>query len=87
MVEWARSGRAGPAHARTVGTGIDAALLERLEHEFRTPLAAIRAIAEILKDEADLEPAERAAMLDAILIEQARLAHTLEALLEELAGD
>jgi signal transduction histidine kinase len=57
-----------------------------LEHEFRTPLAAIRAIAEILKEEADLEPAERAAMLDALLVEQARLARTLEALLDELAG-
>jgi len=57
---------------------------ERLEHELRTPLAAIRAIGEILRDEPDLAPAERAALLDALLVEQARLGRTLEALLDEL---
>lgn len=57
---------------------------EQLEHELRTPLAAIRAIAEILRDEPHLAPAERAALLDALLVEQARLGRTLEALLAEL---
>jgi len=84
VVRWASG---GPV-ARAIGLGRpDAAeLLGRLEHEFRTPLAAIRAIAEILRDAPDLGPEERAAMLDAILVEQSRLARTLEALLDELAG-
>ncbi len=60
---------------------------ELLEHELKTPLTAIRAIAEILKDEMDLSAAERAALIDALLIEQARLARTLECLLAELAGE
>jgi signal transduction histidine kinase len=58
----------------------------RLEHEFRTPLAAIRAIGEILRDAPEPGPAERRALLDALLVEQARLTRTLEALLEELVA-
>ncbi|MCS6876679.1 MAG: hypothetical protein NZP72_00110 [Geminicoccaceae bacterium] len=56
-----------------------------LEHELRTPLTAIRAIAEILKEDSDLTAAEREALLDALLVEQARLARTLETLLDALA--
>jgi signal transduction histidine kinase len=69
-----------------MGSWLEGEKLALLEHEIRTPLAAIRAIAEILREEDELEPAERAAMLDALLLEQARLARTLEALLDELAG-
>ncbi|MCS6779372.1 MAG: hypothetical protein NZ555_06700 [Geminicoccaceae bacterium] len=76
--------RAGALPAPTLGLPPEGLL--RLEHELRTPLAAIRAIAEILKDGADLLPAEREALLEALLAEQARLARTLEALLDELAG-
>ncbi|MCL6607434.1 MAG: hypothetical protein K6T74_04990 [Geminicoccaceae bacterium] len=86
MADWVRHGRGLPAPTRSIGSPLEQQTLALLEHEFRTPLAAIRAIAEILKEEDDLEPAERAAMLDALLIEQARLTRTLEALLEELAG-
>lgn len=76
--------RGGALPALTLGLPPEAFL--ELEHELRTPLAAIRAIAEILKDGADLLPAEREALLDALLVEQARLARTLEALLDELAA-
>lgn len=57
-----------------------------LEHELRTPLAAIRAIGEILRDVPELDADERGALLDALLVEQDRLAGTLEALLDELLG-
>jgi signal transduction histidine kinase len=77
-------GRAAGASDRRIVSRLAPDRLEALEHELRTPLAAIRAIAEILKDEADLSSAERAALLDALLVEQARLGRTLEALLDEL---
>lgn len=73
----ARPGELGPAER-------DARAM--LEHELRTPLAAIRAIGEILRDVPELEAEERRALLDALLVEQSRLAGTLEALLDELLG-
>lgn len=76
-----RCGRAGP----NATLGSPGASFELLEHELRTPLTAIRAIAEILKEESDLTAAEREALLDALLVEQARLARTLETLLDALA--
>ncbi|MCS7267902.1 MAG: hypothetical protein NZ704_07575 [Geminicoccaceae bacterium] len=76
-----RCGRAGP----NATLGSPAASFELLEHELRTPLTAIRAIAEILKEDSDLTAAEREALLDALLVEQARLARTLETLLDALA--
>ena len=76
--------RAGGVRTGERPIGIDA--FDRLAHEFRTPLAAIRAIGEILRDEAELGPAERRALLEALLVEQGRLARTLEAVLDELAG-
>lgn len=84
MAEGLFGGRAAGASDRRIVSRLAPDRLEALEHELRTPLAAIRAIAEILEDEADLAPAERAALLDALLVEQARLGRTLEALLDEL---
>lgn|GEM_PF-5137425 len=81
---WLRGGRGRHASEPVVDPRFEADRRERLEHELRTPLAAIRAIGEILRDEPDLAPAERAALLDALLVEQARLGRTLEALLDEL---
>lgn len=73
--------------ARAIGYGsVEDAVLARLEHEFRTPLAAIQAIGEILRDAPELQVQERRALLDALLVEQGRLTRTLEALLEELAA-
>ena len=73
--------------ARATGSGwIEDEVLARLEHEFRTPLAAIRAIGEILRDVPELQAPERRALLDALLVEQDRLARTLEVLLEELGA-
>jgi signal transduction histidine kinase len=86
VAEWVRHGRGRIAPTRAMGSWLEGEKLALLEHEIRTPLAAIRAIAEILREEDELEPAERAAMLEALLLEQARLARTLEALLDELAG-
>lgn len=86
VVEWALGGRTAATRERGLLRPEAAEALERLEHEFRTPLAAIRAIAEILRDEPDLTPAERTAMLEGLLIEQSRLARTLEALLDQLAA-
>lgn len=75
-------GHAAPT--RSIDRPLDDGTIARLEHEFRTPLAAIRAIGEILRDGPDLAPTERAALIDALLVEQARLGRTLEALLDEL---
>mgnify|MGYP005840384375 FL=1 len=73
--------------ARATGSGwIEDEVLAQLEHEFRTPLAAIRAIGEILRDVPELQAPERRALLDALLVEQDRLARTLEVLLEELGA-
>ncbi len=73
--------------ARAIGSGwVEDEVLARLEHELRTPLAAIRAIGEILRDAPELQVQERRALLDALLVEQGRLTRTLEALLEELVA-
>lgn len=53
-----------------------------LEHELKTPLASIRAISEILRDYPDISDAERHRMLEAVLVEQARLARTVDLVLE-----
>lgn len=86
VVERASGGPGRAARARAVEPPVAAEARDRLEHEFRTPLAAIRAIGEILLDAPDLPAAERRALLEALLVEQARLAVTLEAVLDELAG-
>ncbi len=87
MVEWLGAGDRRGRGMRVLEAALDEAARERLEHELRTPLAAIRAIAEILLDEPHLTPAERSRLVEAILAEQARLARTLEALLDQLAGE
>lgn len=74
------------ALTRSIDLPLDDGTIARLEHEFRTPLAAIRAIGEILRDAPDLHVQEQRALLDALLVEQGRLARTLEVLLEELVA-
>lgn len=51
------------------------------EHELFTPLTAMRAIAEILRDHPDLDEPQRRMFIERLLIEQARLEHRITQLL------
>lgn len=54
-------------------------LLAQLEHDLLTPLAAIRALAEILRDYPELSREDQLVFLERILGEQARLERRIEA--------
>jgi len=64
---------------------VDPVARSMLEHQWRTPLTAIRSAAEILRDQPDLTPVERNELLDALLAETARLNVNLERYLTRLA--
>lgn len=54
-------------------------LLAQLEHDLLTPLAAMRALAEILRDHPELSREEQLAFLERMLGEQLRLERRIEA--------
>jgi signal transduction histidine kinase len=54
-------------------------LFVQLEHDLLTPLAAIRALAEILRDYPELSREDQLVFLERILGEQARLERRIEA--------
>jgi signal transduction histidine kinase len=58
---------------------------EEIEHELRTPLASIRSLSEIMRDYPDLSPEQRQRFLDLVLLENERLARTVERLLDSPA--
>lgn len=58
---------------------------EEIEHELRTPLASIRSLSEIMRDYPDLTPEQRQRFLDVVLVENERLARTVERLLGSAA--
>ena len=60
---------------------VDLDSFHELEHEFKTPLASIRALSEILRDYPDISEGERVRMLEAMLVEQARLSRTVDRVL------
>jgi Na+/proline symporter/nitrogen-specific signal transduction histidine kinase len=51
--------------------------LYTVTHEIRTPLTSIRAMAEIMQDNPDLEPAQKEQFLEAIIQEAERLSHLI----------
>lgn len=59
----------------------DAMSYEEVEHELRTPLASIRSLSEIMRDHPDLSAEERRRFLEGVLVENERLAQTVERLL------
>jgi signal transduction histidine kinase len=63
------------------------ATYEEIEHELRTPLAAIRSLSEILHDTPELPEPERRRFLAAMLAENERLTRTVEHLLARLAPE
>jgi signal transduction histidine kinase len=71
-----RGEQAGPADA-----GLS---YGQLEHDLKTPLCAISAFVEILRDYPDLTPEERPQLLDRIVGESGRLLSTIERLLRRL---
>jgi signal transduction histidine kinase len=54
-----------------------------LEHELRTPVAAIKAAAEILKNYPDLTDAERQAFTDVVVVESSRLTERVIELVDD----
>lgn len=54
---------------------------EEIEHELRTPLASIRSLSEIMRDYPDLTEDQRRRFLEVLLVENERLARTVEQLL------
>ncbi|GBD44136.1 Sensor protein SphS [bacterium HR40] len=66
---------------RPAGNGLDPFPADR-EHELLTPLTAIRAIAEILRDHPELAPAERMLFVERLLAEQQRLEQCIARLLD-----
>ena len=58
---------------------------EEIEHELRTPLASIRSLSEIMRDYPDLTEDQRQRFLEVLLIENERLARTVERLLGSTA--
>lgn len=55
------------------------------EHELKTPLAAIRAAAEILQDYPDLTPDERMQFTSVLLSESSRLTQRVSEVVEQIA--
>ena len=53
------------------------------EHDLRTPLTVVRAVAEILRDHADLPALDRRRLLDALVEESERLSQAIERILGE----
>jgi signal transduction histidine kinase len=58
---------------------------EEIEHELRTPLASIRSLSEIMRDYPDLTEDQRRRFLEVLLVENERLARTVERLLDSTA--
>lgn len=56
--------------------------LSQVSHEVRTPMTAIRAFSEILREEADLSPGERRRMVETIHRESLRLTKLLDEILD-----
>ena len=59
----------------------DALSFEEIEHELKTPLTSIRSLSEIMRDYPDLSETERQRFLEVMLVENERLARTVEKLL------
>ena len=59
----------------------DALSFEEIEHELKTPLTSIRSLSEIMRDYPDLSETERQRFLEVMLVENERLARTVERLL------
>ena len=77
---------AGPISADPTSAALDVAMLG---HELRTPLAAIRAIAELLADDEPdrrLSPAERQRLLGAVVAEAERMSRLLDRLPDRTAA-
>ncbi|MCC6210962.1 MAG: HAMP domain-containing histidine kinase, partial [Burkholderiales bacterium] len=53
-----------------------------VSHELRTPLTSIRTFSQILRDQPDLEPAERARQLDIVIKESERLTRLINQILD-----
>jgi signal transduction histidine kinase len=75
------------AMGRAAAAGTAFACYEEIEHELRTPLAAIRSLSEILYDTPELPEPERRRFLAAMLAESERLTRTVERLLARLAQE
>ena len=58
-------------------------LIASLNHELRTPLTAIRAFSTILRDEPDMEPAQRRQFLAIVVEETERLTSVVNRLLSD----
>ena len=58
---------------------------EEIEHELKTPLASIRSVSEIMRDYPDITEEERRRFLNVLLVENERLARTVERLLGSTA--
>ncbi|HET6466829.1 MAG TPA: histidine kinase dimerization/phospho-acceptor domain-containing protein [Geminicoccaceae bacterium] len=65
--------------------GATAFSYDEIEHELRTPLAAIRSLSEILHDTPELPECQRRRFLAAMVAESERLTRTVEHLLARLA--
>ena len=58
---------------------------EEIEHELKTPWASIRSVSEIMRDYPDITEEERRRFLNVLLVENERLARTVERLLGSTA--
>jgi len=56
--------------------------MSSVTHELRTPLASIRALTELMRDEADMEPAQRQQFLDIVVAETERLTRLVNQVLD-----
>jgi signal transduction histidine kinase len=60
---------------------LDEMSFEEIEHELKTPLTSIRSLSEIMRDYPDLTEEQRQRFLEVVLVENERLARTVEQLL------
>jgi len=56
--------------------------MSSVTHELRTPLASIRALTELMRDEADMEPAQRQQFLGIVVAETERLSRLVNQVLD-----
>ncbi len=56
--------------------------MSSVTHELRTPLASIRALTELMRDEPDMEPAQRQQFLDIVVSETERLTRLVNQVLD-----
>ena len=56
--------------------------MSSVTHELRTPLASIRALTELMRDEPDMEPAQRQQFLDLVVAESERLSRLVNQVLD-----